>query len=424
MTKSKVKHPEWSNNASVYEVNLRQYSGSGSIREFEEHLLRIAGLGVDILWFMPLHPIGEKNRKGTMGSYYSAKDFRAIDPLYGTPEDFRRLVDRIHNLGMRVIIDWVANHTAWDHRWTLEHPEFYALNESGGFRPPFPEWEDVIQLNYNHPALWEEMITCLEFWLREMDIDGFRCDMAHLVPTHFWNLARLRLEKIKPVFMLAESESPELLEYAFDAVYNWKIFHAMNDMAAGKITDTDLSRIITEEVKALPDNASHLLFTSNHDENSWNGSSVERLGNLNPLFAVLTFMIPGIPLVYSGQEAANTKRIKFFDKDEIGWKDDPMAGLYKSMNALKKEYRFLLCNRCGDFTVRAIPEGGNAMILLERRSERESLLALFNLSTKGERIHLPGERDYKDAISGKTVIRQDGKVELSAFGYRILTGKI
>ncbi|MCD4663832.1 MAG: alpha-amylase, partial [Bacteroidales bacterium] len=336
--KRKINTPDWANNLTIYEVNLRQYSEGGTFKEFEEHLPRLKELGVGILWFMPIQPIGEKNRKGTLGSYYSINDYTKVNPEFGTLEEFKSLVNIIHDLGIMVIIDWVANHTAWDHHWSKDHPEFYTKDGQGNFKAPVKDWEDVIHLDYGNHDLWDEMIQQMEFWLKETDIDGFRCDMAHLVPTLFWNHARHELDKTKSVFMLAESENHDLLEYAFDTIYNWKLLHAMNNLAAGKINTKELLEIVLNEVKYLPEGASLLNFTSNHDENSWQGSAIERLHYFLEPLTVLTFLLPGIPLIYNGQEAGNYRRLKFFDKDEIEWKEDKMSPFYQKLNELRRKH--------------------------------------------------------------------------------------
>ena len=247
MYKRKIETPAWVRGRTMYEVNLRQFTPGGTIREFSEHLPRLKQLGVGILWIMPVFPVGTEKRKGSLGSYYSISDYRAVNPEFGNLQDFKELVESAHVSGMKVILDWVANHTAWDHRWTREHPEYYHRDASGSLKAPVPEWEDVIHLDYGNPGLWDEMIGDMAFWLKETDIDGFRCDMAHLVPTVFWNRARRDLDAIKPVFMLAESQNHDLLEYAFDAIYSWKLLHAMNELAAGQLAAGDLLSLALNE---------------------------------------------------------------------------------------------------------------------------------------------------------------------------------
>lgn len=369
----------------MYEVNLRQYTPGGSIREFREHLARLRDLGIGILWFMPIYPVGEKNRKGSLGSYYSIRDYRAVNPEFGTLDEFRSLVAEAHDMGMKVILDWVANHTAWDHRWTRDHPEFYNRDERGGFRAPFPEWEDVIHLDYGNPALWDAMIGDMIFWLEEADIDGFRCDMAHLVPTLFWNRARRDLEAVRPVFMLAESENHDLLEYAFDAIYNWKLLHAMNDLAAGDMTAQALADLAVNEQQHLPEGASLLNFTSNHDENSWQGSAIERLHYFLEPLTVLTFLLPGIPLVYSGQEAGNYRRLEFFDKDLIEWKEDKMARLYAKLAHLVKK----LSGDGGQSMVARIGNDAEDRIQSWQLAVgRKQVLVILNLTGSAVKFHI------------------------------------
>lgn len=326
----------WAKNATIYEVNLRQYTKQGDIKSFREHLPRIKSLGVQIIWFMPVQPIGVKNRKGDLGSYYSIKNYREINPEFGTFSEFQSLVEEIHSLGMYVILDWVANHTAWDHHWVDEHPDFYRRNELNEVFPPVPEWEDVIGLNYDNPKMRQQMIDEMLFWVENAKIDGFRCDMASLVPIDFWNDARTELNKHANVFMLAESEDKELLDKAFDVIYNWKVYHKINDMANFKCSVNDFAKTIKDEFYNFPENCSQLLFISNHDENSWHGSELQRLGLFLETMALLTFTLPGIPLIYSGMEAGNSKQLKFFSKDNIEWKDDKMFDFYKTLVNIRK----------------------------------------------------------------------------------------
>jgi len=372
----KIYTPDWVSGQTVYEVNLRQYTKGGTFKEFEAHLPRLKKLGAGILWFMPLQPIGEKNRKGTLGSYYSISDYSKINPEFGSLEEFKSLVSKIHKLGIKVIIDWVANHTAWDHCWTKDYPEFYTKDDNGNFKAPVKDWEDVIHLDYGNPDLWDEMINQMAFWIKETDIDGFRCDMAHLVPTLFWNRARRDLDKIKPVFMLAESENHDLLEYAFDSIYNWKLLHAMNETAAKNINAEKLLEITINEFNYLPDGASLLNFTSNHDENSWQGSAIERLHYFLEPLTVLTFLLPGNPLIYNGQEAGNYRRLKFFDKDEIEWKEDKMSLLYEKLNDLKGNNTAL---QTGDFEP-IKTDAPESIIAFSRSVGNKRVVVILNLS--------------------------------------------
>jgi 1,4-alpha-glucan branching enzyme len=375
--------PVWSRNLTIYEVNLRQYTTGGTIREFREHLPRLKSLGAGILWFMPLQPIGTLNRKGTLGSYYSIRNYTSIDNAYGTLEEFISLVKEIHDMGMFVILDWVANHTAWDHHWTKEHPEYYRLDAKGHFTPPFPEWEDVIKLEYDSQPLRRAMIDAMRFWFEKTGIDGFRCDMAHLVPTSFWEEAKRELVKIKPdVFMLAESDLHELTNEAFNVLYNWNLFHCFNDIAQGKKNVVDLKNMFPSEIFGFPENAANMLFISNHDENSWNGSELERLGLALEAFAVLIFMLPGFPLIYSGQEAGNAKRLNFFDKDQIEWKPDKMSGVYEKLTALRAEHP-VFANGALVNCFKVIPSNVDSQVLAVKFSDgTNNVVAIINLSAQ------------------------------------------
>lgn len=418
--KRKIITPSWVKGQTIYEVNLRQYTKSGTIKEFESHVPRLKELGVGILWFMPIQPIGEKNRKGTLGSYYSISNYTQVNPEFGTLDEFKSLVDKIHELGMKIIIDWVANHTAWDHHWTIDHPEFYTKHENGGFKAPVEDWEDVIHLDYGNPDLLDEMINQMSFWLKETGIDGFRCDMAHLVPTLFWNRARRELDKIKPVYMLAESENYDLLEYAFDTIYNWKLLHAMNGLASGKINAAELLKIAKSSAKFLPKGASLLNFTSNHDENSWQGSAIERIHYFLEPLTILTFLLPGIPLIYSGQEAGNYRHLKFFDKDAIEWKQDKMFNLYQKLNLQIKENDALKADEI-KLIQTDLPE---SILLFTRTTKKTSFIVILNLSVNNASFHIECgklEKQYRNVLNGDIFeIDCHKPLFLKSFGYVVL----
>ncbi len=329
--------PEWAKDAVIYEVNIRQHTESGTFNEFTNDIPRLKELGIDILWIMPIQEIGVDNRKGTMGSYYSIKDYTKTNPEFGSIEDFKNLVQTAHDNGMYVILDWVANHTAWDHVWTGTNPEFYTKDSSGNFIPPVEDWGDVIDLNYENTDMQEAMIADMKFWINETDIDGFRCDVAEMVPTKFWNKARAELDKAKPVFMLAEAEQAEHHDAAFDMSYSWWLLHGMNQIARGEKDVTELDTILTWEKENFPEGSIKMRFTTNHDENSWNGTVFERYGEGNLCFSVLCYTLPGMPLLYSGQEAGLDHRLDFFEKDYIDWSDIVYEDFYESMNKLKKD---------------------------------------------------------------------------------------
>jgi glycosidase len=420
---STVKHPEWSYNASIYEVNLRQYSAGGTFTEFEAHLPRLKNLGVDILWFMPIHPIGVKNRKGTLGSYYSVKDYLAVNPEHGTLEEFKALVKKIHELEMYVIIDWVANHTAWDNPLTIEHPEWYTKNANGNFVPPVPDWSDVIDLNYDQPGLRAYMIGAMKFWVQETDIDGFRCDVAGMVPTDFWVAARAELEKIKPVFMLAEWEDPEHHQQAFDMSYSWEIYRTMNRIAAGQKNVSDLVALFEKDARDYPRDAFRMRFTDNHDENSWNGTVFERLGDGVATFAVLAATIPGMPLIYSGQEAGLNKRLQFFEKDPIEWREHEFAAMYSILFHLKKQHPALWNGERGGELVRVSTSNDQVVCAFIREKAADKIFVVLNLSDEERNVTFTDAAfagEYTEVFSNEKVsFTPESSLNLKPWKYKV-----
>ncbi len=341
-----IEAPEWSKNANIYEVNIRQYSEEGTFNAFTKDLPRLKEMGVKIIWLMPIHPIGEKNRKGTLGSYYSVQDYKGINPNFGTEEDFQKLVDTAHELDMKVIIDWVANHTAWDNPWT-ENPDWFALTEDGAFTPPTgTDWSDVIQLNFENEEMRAAMIDAMEYWVRDFNIDGYRCDVAGMVPLDFWKDARKNLDEIKPVFMLAEDEGPQMHE-AFDMTYAWSYAHIIREIAAGKQTFSALDSLMEVEAEKFNKEDYRMYFTTNHDENSWNGTDPGMYGENFENFAVLSATIDGMPLIYNGQESVLDKRLEFFEKDEIEWKNYQLTPFYTMLLKLNTEHEALWNGKYG-----------------------------------------------------------------------------
>ena len=350
-----VNHPEWSRNAVIYEVNTRQYTPEGTFKAFAEHLPRLKDLGVDILWFMPIHPISEANRKGTLGSYYAVRDYKGVNPEFGDLADFKALVDSAHANGMKVIIDWVPNHTGCDNPWVAEHPDRYARNEQGEMYGP-ADWTDVYQLDYSNPDTRAAMIDAMQYWLREADIDGFRCDVAGMVPVDFWNEARPALESVKPdIFMLAEAAMPSLHEEAFDMGYNWPMVDLFNRISAysgqnaiknaslaegetaPKFTADDIDSLLADQAANYPVGSIMMNMVTNHDYNSWDGTEFQRYGNLTPAFAVLSYTLPGMPLIYTGQETGMDHAFEFFEKDNAPqWEPrNEYFVFYKTLNNLK-----------------------------------------------------------------------------------------
>jgi glycosidase len=327
----------WAHHTNLYEVNIRQYTPEGNFESFARHLPRLRAMGVETLWFMPITPISVDGRQGTLGSYYACSDYTAINPEFGTIDDFRKLVNEAQGLGFKVIIDWVANHTGLDHIWTQTHPEYYKKNAEGKFYDNHG-WADVIDLNYYDWSMRSDMIAAMKFWVTECNIDGFRCDMAHLVPLDFWRQARQELDKIKHLFWLAETEDYHYLE-VFDCCYAWQWMHDTLKYCKGEIELQHLKSTLNRYQKEFPSHTYQLFFTSNHDENSWNGTEYEKYGPAAKPLAVLSILWNGIPLIYSGQELPNTKRLKFFDKDLIEWKEKPaLHGFYEALLRLRSSH--------------------------------------------------------------------------------------
>lgn len=375
---------------------------------------------------MPVQPVGLKNRKGTLGSYYSIRNYCDLDTAYGTMDEFVELVNEIHSMGMYVILDWVANHTAWDHIWVNKFPAYYRRNEAGEVFPPFPEWEDVIGLDYSNPDLRKEMINSMKFWLETANIDGFRCDMAMLVPTDFWNAARKELETVKHVFMLAEAEQRDLTEEAFDVLYNWNLMHVWNDIANGKYTADEIRWRIPSEITDFPEGSDNLMFISNHDENSWNGSEIERLNFALEAFAVLIFTLPGMPLIYSGMEAGNYRRLSFFDKDCIDWKPDKMAVLYTKLAHLRMNNPALWSLQPKSGFQLITSDRDDKILSFTRETPGRKVLVVLNLSADRVVCHLTGngyQGKYKDVITELQVLMGDTPCfSLEAWGYRVWEG--
>ncbi|MCH8494227.1 MAG: alpha-glucosidase C-terminal domain-containing protein [Balneolales bacterium] len=376
-----VNHPEWIKNQTIYEVNIRQFSEEGSFAAVQRELPRIKELGIGILWLMPIHPIGEVNRKGTLGSYYSVQDYFDVNPEFGTKDDFRNLVNAAQELDMYVVLDWGANHTAWDNELTTTNPEFFETNDEVSFIPPRgTDWDDVIQLDYDNPEVWDYMISALSYWFREFNIDGYRTDVAYLVPLELWNRARTELDAIKPVFMLAESDLPEHHIAAFDMTYNWKLHHLFGGIARGEEPVSRIDEIIAEDKQLFPENAIRMQFTSNHDENSWQGTVFERMGDAAKTFAVLASTIDGMPLLYNGQEIGLNKRLEFFEKDAIEWTESAFTEFYTRLFNLNRTNEALFNGSYGGQAVRLESDNDDALYAFVREKNESKVLVVLNLS--------------------------------------------
>lgn len=394
-----VIHPKWAYNKNIYEVNIRQYTPEGTFAAFEKHLPRLREMGVDILWLMPVNPIGELNRKGKLGSYYAVRDYLTINPEFGTMEEFKALVKKIHDMDMYVLIDWVANHTSWDNDLITNHPDWYKHDDNGKIIAPVPDWTDVAGLDYTQKGLRDYMTDALKFWVKETDIDGFRCDVAGMVPTSFWDSARGELDKIKPVFMLAEWESPELHFHAFDMTYGWKFHHFLNQVAQGKKPASALDEYFAG-IDTLYGKDDYIMnFTSNHDENSWNGTEYERMKDAAQVMALLTYTTPGMPLIYSGQEEPLRKRLAFFDKDTIKWKNFSLAPFYKWLNNMKHENMALWNGSKGGSFIRVKTNADSSMYCFIRERKNNKIFVITNLSGRQQEATLLGNYHAGDYIN-------------------------
>ena len=416
------KRATWLAAATIYEVNVRQYSHEGTFNAFAKELPRLKDMGVEVLWFMPVHPIGEKNRKGMEGSYYSVKDFKDVNPEYGTLQDFEILVKKAHELEMKVIIDWVANHAAWDNVWTKEHPEYFERDAAGNFRPPY-DWTDVIQIDHSSEEEQAAMIGAMKFWIENLDIDGFRADLAHLTPLAFWKKARTEIEPLKPeLFWLAETEEIAYHE-VFDASYTWEWMHKTEDFSKGKIGLQELCRVLEKYDYDFPVSAYRMYFTSNHDENSWNGTEYEKYGDLAKALAVFSVTWNGIPMIYSGQELPNLKRLKFFEKDTIEWKkENTLHEFYKTLLSLKKKN---LALRACDKSVQThfVSNDKNKKILSYlRKSSSDEVFVVLNLGSEKETLQIRGSivsGDFTDVFK-KTSCRFDEEAIIQMQPYEFL----
>lgn len=374
---------DWINNTNVYEVNLRQYTTAGTIKAFEKELPRLKAMGVAVLWFMPITPIAQKNKKGSLGSYYACSDYLAVSNEFGTMDDFKFFVQLAHEMGFKVVIDWVANHTGWDHVWTTAHPNYYK-HENGNFKIA-SGMDDIIELDYSNPALRTAMIGAMQFWIDEFDIDGFRCDLAAWVQLDFWIEARTAIEKIKTVFWLAECDGIENANYyeAFDACYCWTWMHKTAEFYKDHGSKKTLEALLHQYSHATGNDKQVLWYTSNHDENSWNGTEYEKYGYAAKAFAVHSLTWDGIPLIYSGQEMPNHKRLEFFDKDVIEW-----DGKYE----LNDFYKTLLDLRTGNAALRGgdpavstymlYTSADNNVLAYLRKNGNDEVLVLLNLGSE------------------------------------------
>ena len=420
---------EFLQQAVIYEVNLRQF-GDGGFQEVTNHLPRLSKLGVDILWLMPIHPISELNRKGELGSPYSVANYLEVNPEYGTEEDFRELIKQAHSKNMLVILDWVANHTGWDNPWITDHPDWYTKDLDGNITyPPGTDWTDVADLNFDNQDMQEAMIQAMEYWVREFDVDGFRADVAHSVPVGFWNKASERLHQIKDVFMLAEDGGDmELLETAFDTNYAWSLQGLFNGLGYTYATATEFRYAMQSQAEQYKDGKYQMVFIDNHDENSWQGTVFDRFGNNVKNLALLSFTIPGMPLIYSGNEIGLDRQLLFFEKDPIVFPDQADWGksdweiFYKQLVDLKTQNPALWTAGAGG-QVTQLHEEDSFFLAFARSYQGNDVVVLINLMEEEQTQALElGDYagDYQDFFTKQTETLEPA-MTLPANSFLVLT---
>lgn len=418
-TYTQVKHPDWSRNAVIYEVNLRQYTDSGSVNAFANQLPRLKDLGVDILWLMPINPISEKDRKGTLGSYYSVKDYKAFNPEFGTLEDFKAMVKKAQGMGMKVIIDWVPNHTGRDNVWVEQYPDYYEKDSLGNMHGIY-DWTDVYVLDYNNPEMRKAMIDAMKFWLVEAGVNGFRCDVAMEVPTDFWNEARKEFDAVDPqIFMLAEATSPELQEQAFDMGYNWPLKDLFSQIAAtsgqytfkekdGSVKEfseahaIDINNLLAQQFEDFPKDTYLMNMITNHDLNSWEGTEFDRLGNLTNAFAVLSYTLPGMPLIYTGQEIGMNRAFEFFEKDTAPqWEPrNEYFIFYQKLNNLKHTQKALSAGLDGG-KMESYATSSPDLYVFSRERDGSKVVTLVNLGKEELPVEFTSKNtpDIRDMVN-------------------------
>lgn len=417
--------PDWARGSTIYEINVRQFSASGRFTAVTADLPRLKALGVDILWLMPIHPIGELHRKGPLGSYYAAKDYLAVNPEFGTETDFRALVNGAHALGLRVILDWVPNHVSPDNPLTQTHPEFFWRDEQGNLTPPHgTDWTDVVQFDFAAPGLLDYQANVLLHWVKNFGIDGFRCDVAWGLPTPFWNEITQRVRAAKPdVLFLAEAELPQQQVAAFNLSYGFDLHHVLNQIAQGQKSASGLDEAYARIRARFPRGGALMVFTSSHDENSWAGTEFDRLGAGYAPFAVLTFLLDGVPMIYNGQEIGLDRRLEFFERDPIVWPKEthPTTRLYQVMTRLRREHPALHTGA----PMRRLDTTDNATFyVIERAAGARKVVGLFNLTARDAKADLFDPAlagTWTDAFTGETVtLNALVPLDLKGWRYRVL----
>jgi len=423
-----LSHPDWSRNAVIYQINTRQFTPEGTFRAARAELPRLKELGVDILWLMPVHEIGVQNRKGTLGSPYSVRDYYSVNPEFGTMEDLRAFVDEAHAQGMHVILDWVANHTAWDNPLVTEHPDWYDRDWKGEYHPtPWWDWSDIIDLDYDQPGLRRYMTEAMVYWVREAGIDGFRADVAGYVPLDFWENVRRELDAIKPVFMLAEWDQRDVHARAFDATYAWGWNNALHDVTMGRADVGALFGYYSGNESAWPEDAYRMVYTSNHDQNAWEATEFERFGAGVEAAMVLQLVGEGIPSIYNGQEAGNDNRLEFFEREPIVWREHPHGDLLKRLIRLKHDNPALWNGASGGRMIPVVTSAPGQVLSFVRRKDENTVFAVLNLSSTSRTVTFsdgPHLGSYSNAFSGEEVaFSKDATLDLPAWSWKVYVRK-
>ncbi len=420
-------HASWTYDSVVYEMNVRQYTEEGTFAAAAKQLPRLKELGVDVVWLMPIHEIGVLGRKGSLGSYYAIKDYKSVNPEFGTVEDFDAFVKAAHKLGLKVILDCVANHTSPDCAWVTEQPADWYMRDSLGNTVVEYDWTDIAKLNYENEDMRNAVRDAMRYWL-DRGIDGFRCDMAYIVPQDFWTetISGFRSEYKRGLYFLAEGEQTWLHDAGFDATYAWRCHHLLNDIAQGKAGVQDIKDYVAEDAAEYPADAFRLMFTSNHDENSWSGSEIERMGKAARLMAVLTFTLPqSQPLIYTAQEIGYDHRLAFFEKDPVPcWCQSDETNFYQTLTALRHSHPALRSGeKGGEYEVLDDQWVPDDVFAFTRTCAKEKLMVLANFSEKYTEVALPDAEKWADAISGEIFNDELNCPVLTPWGYRILVRK-
>lgn len=413
----------------LYELNVRQFTPEGTFAAARERLPFLRSLGIDAIWLMPIYPIGQEGRKGSLGSYYSIRDYKAVNDEFGTETDLRDFISAAHSLGMRVLLDWVANHTARDARWLEDKPyDWYEREADGTAKVPW-DWTDTAKLNYANHDVWLGQIDAMRYWVEQFKVDGFRCDMAMLVPIEFWQEASEELHHIKrDIFMLAEAEEDNLFDRAFNMSYQWNIHHIMCDIAKGARRVWDLRNAIHAERARYPREAMRMSFTSNHDENSWSGSEQQRFGSALDVMSVMTFLMPStMPLIYTGQEVGYNHSFEFFERDAIpreAYVENRTTELYRRLTSLKHKERALDAGERGGEMIEIENNAKDCMMTFVREVDGSRVVAIVNLSPYT--IHADFRTGiyagkYYNALSGERVVLDDHvERDIAPWQYQIL----